>query len=129
MFSSSEKTVQPVTVQRQQNKVGESFFRKAGEESFFGTSENKSFFSAPVQAKLQVSHPDDPQEKEADAVAENVMRMADPVAAAPSANGNKEELQRKEESAAQEEKKEEKIQRSAISPAQGIRVQCQSQPE
>jgi len=127
MFSSSEKTVQPVTVQRQQSKAGESFFRKAGDEPFFGANESKSFFSAPVQAKLQVSHPDDPQEKEADAVAENVMRMADTGGVA--SGGNKEELQRKEEPVAQEEKKEEKIQRSALSPVQGIRVQRQSQPE
>lgn len=128
MFSSSEKTIRPVTVRRQQNNAGQSFFRKAGDESFFGTNENKSFFSSPVQAKLEVSHPDDPQEKEADVVAENVMRMADTAPAVPS-SGNKEELQRKEEPVAEEKKEKEEIHRSAITPAQVITIQRQSQPE
>jgi len=57
------------------------FFRKAGEQGFFGARETGSFFPASVQAKLEVSHPDDPQEKEADAVADHVMRMPEPSAA------------------------------------------------
>ncbi len=66
-----------------------SFFRKAGEESsFFGAQEANSFFSPPVQAKLSVSSPDDPQEKEADAVADQVMRMTD---STPSVSGKEEE--------------------------------------
>lgn len=37
-----------------------------------------SFFSAPLQPKLKVSQPNDPAEKEADRVADQVMRMEDP---------------------------------------------------
>lgn len=59
------------------------FFRKAGEGSFFGAQETPSFFGAAVQPKLEVSQPDDPQEKEADAVADSVTRMAEPAAATP----------------------------------------------
>lgn len=58
------------------------FFRKAGEETFFGPRPSQAFFSPPVQSKLEVSQPDDPQEKEADSVADSVMRMEEPVAAA-----------------------------------------------
>ena len=63
----------------QQKSQQQTFFRKAGEESFFGGKEQPSFFNAPIQAKLSISSPDDPQEKEADAVADNVMRMPAPV--------------------------------------------------
>jgi hypothetical protein len=68
------------------------FFRKAGEQGFFGARENTSFFPASVQAKLEVSHPDDPQEKEADAVADSVMRMP-----SPEAEGGGEVPERREE--------------------------------
>lgn len=81
----------PVSTQAQ----GGTFFRKAGGDSFFGGKEGTGFFSPAVQTKLEVSQPDDPQEKEADAVADNVMRMADPAPAAP------------------EDKKEESVHRSA----------------
>lgn len=81
MFSAAEKTNQSATVV-QQKAQQQSFFRKAEEESFFGSKEQSSFFNLPVQAKLSVSSPDDPQEKEADAVAENVMKMPDPKIAA-----------------------------------------------
>lgn len=66
-----------------------SFFRKAGDETFFGAQESKSFFPAAVQPKLDVSQPDDPQEKEADAVADTVMRME--AAPADAGAGPKEE--------------------------------------
>jgi hypothetical protein len=99
MFSPSEKSHRNTTpVQR---KAGEApFFRKAGEEGFFGGSEKSSFFSPAIQTKLSVSSPDDPQEKEADQMAEQVMRMPEP-AAAP---GQKEEekVQRQEEEQQQE---------------------------
>lgn len=80
MFSPSEKTTRPSsTVQR---KTGDAtFFRKAGDEGFFGGKEQSSFFSPAIQPKLNVSSPDDPQEKEADAMAEQVMRMPEPTAA------------------------------------------------
>jgi len=95
MSSTAEKTNQPVTVV-QQKAQQQSFFRKAEEESFFGSNERPSFFNAPVQAKLTVSSPDDPQEKEADAVAETVMRMPDPATTSISAS-SKEKLDKKEE--------------------------------
>lgn len=94
MFSTAEKT-KNVNVQRQHQQPGNTFFRKAGEESFFGSTESQSFFSPTIQAKLSVSSPDDPQEKEADAVAEQVMRMPEPVASSPSKE--EEKLQKKEE--------------------------------
>lgn len=44
-----------------------------------GSHEERPFFGGmPVQAKLEVSPPDDPQEREADAVADVVMRSQDP---------------------------------------------------
>ncbi|MBW8331733.1 MAG: DUF4157 domain-containing protein [Prolixibacteraceae bacterium] len=94
MFSVAEKTNQPATVV-QQKAQQQSFFRKAEEESFFGSNERPSFFNAPVQAKLAVSSPDDPQEKEADAVAETVMRMPDPVTSISASS--EEKLDKKEE--------------------------------
>jgi hypothetical protein len=81
MFSTTEKT-KNVSVSRQQ-QAGGTFFRKAADESFFGTNESHAFFGAAVQPKLSVSQPDDPYEKEADNVADTVMRMPDPVAAPP----------------------------------------------
>ena len=94
MFSSANKTTK--TSPAVQQTAGTTFFRKAGEESFFGAKETPSFFKPAVQAKLTVSTPDDPQEKEADAVAEKVMRMPEPIAAAPLSDQNEEKLQRKE---------------------------------
>jgi hypothetical protein len=51
-----------------------------------------------VQAKLTVSTPDDPQEKEADTVADKVMRAPEPITVAVTPVPAKEEkLERKEE--------------------------------
>lgn len=94
MFTSAEKTNRSTTTV-QQKAQQQTFFRKAGEESFFGNKEQPSFFSAPIQAKLSVSSPDDPQEKEADAVADQVMRMPDPVGSVSS--GSEEKIDKKEE--------------------------------
>ena len=96
MFSSAEKTTSHATAV-QQKAAGNTFFRKAGGESFFGAKETPSFFSAGVQAKLTVSQPDDPQEKEADAMADKVMRMPEPAAATAGANKEEEKLHRKED--------------------------------
>lgn len=78
---------------------GNCFFRKADEPSFFQSNDKPAFFGgAAVQPKLSVSTPDDPHEKEADQVADQVMRMADPVAApVNTAPQQGEDLQRKEE--------------------------------
>ncbi|MEJ8816342.1 eCIS core domain-containing protein [Lacibacter sp. H407] len=114
MFSSAEKTTN-VHVQRQQQQPGQSFFRKAGEESFFGAKESPSFFSSAIQAKLSVSSPDDPQEKEADTVAEQVMRMPDTV---PSiASNDEKDVQRKEE-------QEEQLQAKQEAPVISIQRKC-----
>jgi len=94
VFTTAEKT-KNVTVQRQQQQPQQTFFRKAGEESFFGAKENGSFFSSAIQAKLSVSSPDDPQEKEADAVANQVMRMPEPAPVSP--QKEEEKIQAKEE--------------------------------
>src|SRR5438128_2983843 len=79
MFSTAEKTHHPTPLIQQKKAGGSTFFRKTGVDTFFGQGENKAFFSSFVQAQLEVSHPDDPQEKEADSVAAEVSRMAEPV--------------------------------------------------
>lgn len=94
MHTTAEKTTQPAkAVKATADKT--SFFRKAGEESFFGTKTQTSFFNTGVQAKLNISQPDDPMEKEADATADKVMRMPDAVVQ-PSTEKKEDELQRKE---------------------------------
>lgn len=115
MFTSAEKTTN-VTVHRQQQQPVQTFFRKAGEETFFGAKENASFFGSPIQAKLSVSSPDDPQEKEADAVADQVMRMPEP-AAAP-AQKEEEKIQAKEE--------KEELQAKLQTPAIAVQRKCEA---
>jgi uncharacterized membrane protein len=83
MHTTAEKTNHSTTAVQQKAQQQPAFFRKAGDEPFFGANEQPAFFSAPVQAKLSISSPDDPQEKEADAVADKVMRMPEPAAAVP----------------------------------------------
>ncbi len=77
MFSSADKATPPVHVARNEavSETEGPFYRKAKtaegpQNTFFG---GNSFF--PAQAKLEISQPEDPQEKEADAVAEQVMTM------------------------------------------------------
>src|SRR4051812_47423375 len=122
MFSSAEKTVKSAPA-IQQKAAGATFFRKAGEESFFGAKESPSFFGKPIQTKLTVSTPDDPHEKEADAVADKVMRMeASPVVATalPVPDKNEQQLQRKEE--------KEEIQAKEEAPTIARTLQCKQQP-
>ncbi|TDH27276.1 DUF4157 domain-containing protein [Segetibacter sp. 3557_3] len=114
MFSSADKTLKS-TPAIQQKAAGNSFFKKAGEETFFGNTKQPHFFGSPIQAKLTVSTPDDPQEKEADAVADKVMTMPDPLMASPKET-NGEKLQKKEE--------EEPKARQEIGPA--IQRKCAS---
>lgn len=116
MFSSADKT-KNVQVQRQQQQPGQTFFRKAGEESFFGAKESPSFFSSTIQAKLSVSSPDDPQEKEADAVADQVMRMPEPVAM--SEKKEEEQIQKKEDD-------KEEVQAKLLSPVISVQRKCES---
>src|SRR4051812_44031041 len=98
MFTSADKVVKSAPAVQQKTAAGRAgFFRKAGEDSFFGTKESPAFFGKPVQPKLTVSTPDDPHEKEADAVADKVMRMPETVAVSTPAPEKKEEHHRKEE--------------------------------
>jgi len=121
MFSAAEKTSHYATAV-QQKTAAQTFFRKAGEESFFGAKEKSSFFGNPIQTKLSVSSPDDPQEKEADAVAEQVMRMPDP--ATPIREEKQEKLQREE---MKEEKKEkEKVQPKLMAGDIPIHRKCEA---
>jgi len=97
MFSSANKTVKAAPVIMPQ-KAENTFFRKAGGESFFGSKESPSFFDKPIRAKLTVTTPDDPHEKEADAVADKVMRMKESVAVPlPLPQKKEEQVPRKEE--------------------------------
>ncbi|MEQ1675993.1 MAG: DUF4157 domain-containing protein [Chitinophagaceae bacterium] len=119
MFSTAEKTNNHApAIQR---KAGQAtFFRKAGEESFFGAKEPTSFFAPKsVQAKLSVSSPDDPQEKEADAMADQVMRMSEPTAAP---------AQKEEEKPQRKEEEPDKVQ---AKPDTGLanRIQCKEKEE
>lgn len=97
MHTTAEKTNHSNTAVQKKAQQQPTFFRKAGEESFFGAKEQPNFFSAPIQAKLTVSSPDDPQEKEADAVADQVMRMPEPSIMAAADNKDEEKVQKKEE--------------------------------
>jgi hypothetical protein len=103
--TTGEKTNHSSAVQ--QKAAPTSFFRKSGEEGFFNAKESPSFFTShSVQPKLSVSSPDDPQEKEADAMADKVMRSPEPTimpAAAAPADDEK-RIDKKEE----EEKREPK---------------------
>jgi hypothetical protein len=76
VFASAEKSWHSSLQLKAQNATP-TFFRKAGEGNFLGKSEQPAFFGSVIQAKLSVSSPDDPQEKEADAMADRVMRMPD----------------------------------------------------
>ena len=103
MLSAASKINKPTVTQPQ--KAGTTFFRKAGEASFFQASKSSAISNHPVQAKLTVSTPDDPHEKEADMVADKVMRMQEPAATVSSPILPKEEkIERKEEEEIQPKK-------------------------
>ncbi|MFD2163350.1 DUF4157 domain-containing protein [Paradesertivirga mongoliensis] len=122
MFSSAEKTTKSSAIARKQSGQDVSFFRKADEQSFFGAQKTDSFFGSPVQPKLSVSQPDDPYEKEADQVAETVMRMPEPASETVNAT-SEEKLQLKEEEEEQEDIQP-KLQAPSIST-----VQCKEDEE
>lgn len=71
------------------------FFSKSAEQGFFMAAKREPEAVPEVQTKLAVSSPHDPQEKEADAVADQVMRTTEPTVAPVS--DAEEELQRSEE--------------------------------
>ncbi len=113
MFSSADKVNKSsVTVQRQS---AQPFFARKHSESFFSGTETSSSHTSFIQPKLSVSHPDDPQEKEADQMANKVMTMPEAAPVAAAAN-QQEEVQRKEGEEQElqrsaEEKKEEQVQK------------------
>ena len=76
MEHSTGKSVKSV----QQHTAG-NFFRGVHSPSFFGAGGGNAFFTPAVKTKLEVSNPGDPQEKEADMIADKVMRMQDKTAA------------------------------------------------
>lgn len=117
MSTVADKVTRTVTpVQRQADQSP--FFSRKEDTGLLGKKE--SFFPvATIQTKLSVSSPDDPQEKEADAMADKVMRMPEP-AAAPVAK-EEEKLQKKEE-----EKKEEPVQAKLESSPVTVQTKCES---
>lgn len=79
MFSTAEKTTKPAaTLQRKAE--GTSFFGRG--HATEAPASATTFFAPAIQPKLSVSTPGDTFETEADATAERVMRMPDPVAVA-----------------------------------------------
>jgi hypothetical protein len=128
MQSTAEKTVKPTHVARKQDGKG-TFFRKAGEDSFFGGAKDaqSSFFSPSVQAKLTVSQPDDPYEKEADHVAESVMSMPETVA--PSAKKDEQEKVQLKEEEQHEEIVQPKLQAPQITALQRKEDDATIQPK
>jgi Domain of unknown function (DUF4157) len=95
VFTSAEKTSKPArAAQATADKT--SFFRKAGEEGFFNSKTSPAFSNTSVHAKLNISQPNDPLEKEADETADKVMRMPD-TAVTTATPEKREELQRKED--------------------------------
>jgi hypothetical protein len=128
MHTSAEKTVKPTHVARKQDGKG-TFFRKAGEDSFFGGAKDaqSSFFSPGVQTKLTVSQPDDPYEKEADHVAESVMSMPETVA--PSAKKDEQEKVQLKEEEQHEEVVQPKLQSPQITALQRKEDDAKIQPK
>lgn len=95
MLSKADK-VSSNHISRSQQNSGTTFFRKAGDETLSAHQKQNQFFGSAIQPKLNISSPDDPQEKEADAMAEKVMRMPEPMAATPIPK-EEDKLQKKEE--------------------------------
>ena len=112
MFTSADKVSKHVTTAQRQS--AEPFFARKQASSFFGNSSHSSF----IQPKLNVSHPEDAQEKEADQMAHKVMTMPETTSVAPAAE-QKEEVQRAAE--------EKEVQRSA-DEQQKEQVQKQEAP-
>ena len=105
MFTTADKSsLHSQAHQQAQAAVPRSFLQKKDEGGFFGRKKQDAGFFSPqsVQAKLTISQPNDPYEKEADQMAEKVMRMTDPAPVQPMHQPKEEELQRTEEDAGEE---------------------------
>lgn len=103
MFTTADKSSLHSQTHQQKAAPG-SFLQKKDAGGFFGRKKQDAgfFTSQPVQAKLSISQPNDPYEKEADQMAEKVMRMPEPAAIQPMQQAKEEELHRKEEDAGEE---------------------------
>lgn len=121
MFSSADKTTRHSQVQQKAAEPA-AFLQRKAEAPFFGGKQNDTFFSpvSTIQAKLSISQPNDPHEREADAMAERVMTMPEPAAIATPApaQATEKEVQTKEEE-------------QAPTPAMEIsrRIQCKEDKE
>ena len=121
MFAAPENTTKSTSIARKPADTSTAFFRKSDEAGFFGEKGSTAFFGPAVQAKLNISQPDDPYEKEADQVAETVMRM--PETTSQIAGGTDEEkVQLKEEE--RDEEIQPKLQVPQISA-----IQCKEEEE
>lgn len=126
------------TAQSKQQQAQEPFFKQEGKEAFFSENQTEnafingqnqngnpsSFFSpATVQPKLTIGQPNDKFEKEADSVADRVVKQdtnspATPnVQTAPAPEGQEEKLQKQEEE--ELSTKEEEVQRKPIFESAG----------
>lgn len=106
MKASSEKSSR-TTSRTTTQTANRPFFAKAGGGDFFAPASPS--FAASVQTKMTVNKPGDKFEREADKMADKVMRMPAPVPAP----GKEEKLQRQPEEKLQK-KEEEKIQKAAM---------------
>src|SRR5690606_29206621 len=106
MISTAEKTSKPTTSVNTHNTQGTFFIQVQNETQH----EPDTFFTSTVQSKIQISHTDDPQEKEAEAMAEKVMRQTD--AGTQAFLPDKEKIQRKEKN--EDEKLQLKVERNVV---------------
>ncbi len=99
MFASADKTTRHSQVQQKAADPAAFLQRKAEPAFFGGNKQNDTFFSpsAVIQAKLSISQPNDPHEREADAVAERVMTMPEPAAVAAPVTETEKDVQKQEE--------------------------------
>jgi hypothetical protein len=94
MFTSADKVSKHVTAVQKQS--AHPFFARKNADGFFSGSDKATSPASFIQPQLNVSHPDDPQEKEADHMANKVMTMPESAPVA-TASEHKDEMSRKEE--------------------------------
>jgi hypothetical protein len=111
--------------QQQSKAAHPSFVHTKAENTFFTTTPSASSF---IQPKLQISKPDDPMEKEADATADKVMRMSAPAVQPASAQPPDDDLHRKcadceKENKLQRKEEDEEVQPKLSVNGQGALIQ------
>lgn len=106
-----------------------SFIHTKAEPGFFTSSQPSSF----IQPKVNISQPGDPMEKEADATADRVMRMSEPVVQTSTSTPPDDDVQRKCDACEKEEKlqrkEEEEVQPKLAVNAGGVLVQRMEENE